>query len=229
MAVDLELFQEKLRYQAKNPELLKTALCHKSFSKENPGWDDNEKLEFLGDAVLDVVISDLLMQRYQEDKEGSLSRKRASLVNEDRLYRIARLYYIPSFILLGEAEKQNNLQENPRIVASAFEAIVGAIYFDRGFQAAFDWLEEAFAYVLEVGFSSHDFEKDYKTRFQEWVQEKFKQTPYYKVVSQTGPDHARVFQVEVWVNEEMWGQGEGNSKKSAAQDAARVALEKAIP
>ncbi|MCJ8278166.1 MAG: ribonuclease III, partial [Bdellovibrionales bacterium] len=203
--LDLDKLCQAIGYQVKNEELLKQALCHKSFSKENSEWLHNEKLEFLGDAVLDVIISDLLMKKYKDDQEGSLSRKRASIVNEDRLFQLGTERNLPEFILLGTSEKGNRLFENPRIVASAFEAVVGAIYRDAGFDAAFEWVEGVFSDLIDQAFSEHDFAQDYKTRFQEWAQEKHKTTPKYKVVGQEGPDHARVFFMEVYLNDELWG------------------------
>jgi ribonuclease-3 len=223
---DLDQLMSSLKYKAKDTELLKQAMCHKSFFKENPGWMHNEKLEFLGDAVLDVVVSDLLMEKYESDQEGSLSRKRASIVNEDRLCKLATERGIPQYILVGASEKANKLYENPRIVASAFEAVVGAIYKDSGFNEAFQWISEVFAEVIDQAFSEHDFEQDYKTRFQEWAQEKYKMTPNYKVVDQKGPDHSRVFEVEVYLKDKLWGKGEGTSKKMAAQKAAEDAFAK---
>lgn len=213
-------------YQFKDPKLLVQALCHKSFHKENPEYPHNEKLEFLGDAVVDLVLSDLLMKKFVEDKEGSLSRKRASVVNEERLCQLARQLNIDHFMLVGERDKKSNLRENSRIIASALEAIVGGIYLDSGFQAAYDWLAQLFSPLLEQSFESHDFESDYKTRFQEWVQEHHRLTPRYQVVSQSGPDHEKIFEVEVFVGDELWAKASGNSKKSAAQNAAQKALER---
>lgn len=226
MSIDQAAIEKNLGYQFSDSQLLMQALCHKSYSKENPECPHNEKLEFLGDAVLDVVISDLLMEKYREDQEGSLSRKRASVVNEDRLSSLAQQMQLDQFLLIGQRESKNNLRENPRIRASVFEAIVGAIYKDSNFQAAFSWLQIIFDPVIDEAFSNHDFERDYKTRFQEWVQDKHKLTPNYKVIKQTGPDHERVFEVEVFVGETSWGQATGASKKTAAQNAAKQALAK---
>jgi len=183
-------------------------------------------LEFLGDAVLDLVISDLLMEKFSDDQEGSLSRKRASVVNEDRLFELAKKRDMDLYVLIGEREINNNLNKNSRIIASVFEAVVGAIYKDSGFDVAFDWIEKNFKETIEGAFLEHDFEKDYKTRFQEWVQEEHKKTPRYVVIGQSGPDHSRTFEMEVFVGEESWGRAIGSSKKSAAQNAAKQALEK---
>lgn len=226
MNFDLKEVQASIGYTATNQEVLFQALCHKSYSKEHPEKPHNEKLEFLGDAVLDLVVSDLLMKEYADDKEGSLSRKRASIVNEERLFLLGQEKKLDQFLLIGEREAKNNLRENPRIIASTFEAIVGAIYQDKGFSVVYTWVAEVFAPLIKQAFSEHDFESDYKTRFQEWVQEEYKQTPRYKVISQSGPDHKRTFEVEVFVKEESWGVAQGSSKKMAAQNAAKQALER---
>ena len=218
--------QKKINYQFKEEAWLREALCHKSYNKENPEFPQNEKLEFLGATVLDLILSDLLMQKYTDDKEGSLSRKRASVVNEDRLSRLGKDRDLDQFLLIGEREAKSSLRSNSRIIASVFEAVVGAIYRDGGFDAAFSWVETIFVPVIDQAFSEHDFEGDYKTRFQEWVQEKYKVTPRYKIVDQSGPDHARTFEIEVFVGEDSWGTATGSSKKMAAQNAAKAALTK---
>lgn len=223
---DIKKIEDTLGFQFKNQELLKTAYCHKSFFKENPEWPHNEKLEFLGDAVLDLVLSDLLMQKFAEDSEGSLSRKRASIVNEASLCQLAKSLDMDQYLLIGERERNSNLRQNSRILASVFEAVVGAIYKDSGFQASFDWIQATFKESLSQTFENHDYEQDYKTRFQEWVQEVHKTTPIYKVISQSGPDHDRVFEVEVFINNESWGRAIGSSKKAAAQNAAEQALKR---
>ncbi len=226
MSFDVKKVEEKIGYTAKDPKWLEQAFCHKSYQKENPDCEHNEKLEFLGDAVLDLVLSDLLMVKFADDQEGSLSRKRASVVNEDRLCELARKNAMDQFLLIGERETNNNLQENPRIVASVFEAVVGAIYKDSGYEVVYKWVETNFQYLIDQAFSEHDFEKDYKTRFQEWVQENYKTTPRYNLIGQSGPDHDRTFEMEVFVGDESWGKASGTSKKSAAQNAAQQALEK---
>ena len=174
---DLEKLQKMIQYQWKDPNLLKQALCHKSYTKENPKQPHNEKLEFLGDAVLELVITDLLMKTFEKDNEGSLSRKRASIVNEERLCHLAVEKSLDSFLFIGKNEIKNELQKNPRILASAFEAIVGAIYKDSDFQRVHEWLHRIFKPVIDRAFSEYDFESDYKSRLQEWTQEKFKLTP----------------------------------------------------
>jgi ribonuclease-3 len=226
MSFDLEAVQKQIDYTAKDPQWLRQAFCHKSFHKENPSYQHNEKLEFLGDAVLDLVVSDLLMEKFANDQEGSLSRKRASIVNEDRLFQLAKNLGMGSFLLVGERESRHALSDNPRIVASIFEAVVGAIYKDSGYERAFQWVAHNFADLIEESFAAYDFEKDYKTRFQEWVQENYRKTPRYQVTRQEGPDHDRTFEMEVFIGDESWGKATGSSKKSAAQNAAKQALKR---
>ena len=225
MSHDLEELQKIIQYQWKDPKLLRQALCHKSYTKEYPKQPHNEKLEFLGDAVLDLAITDLLMKTFKEDNEGSLSRKRASIVNEERLCLLATQKSLGSFLLIGKTEVKNQLQQNPRILASAFEALVGAIYKDSDFDKTYKWLSRIFKPVIDQAFDEYDFESDYKSRLQEWVQEEFKLTPSYRVVSEEGPDHARTFEVEIIVGNKSWARAKGPSKKSAAHKAARKVLE----
>ena len=205
MTKDIKDLQSHLNYQFDDLSWLELSLKHKSYAKEQGNNEHNEKLEFLGDAVLDLVVSDLLMNKFDEDTEGNLSRKRASVVNEDRLCEIALKYHLDQFIFLGKSEIKNELQKNPRILASVLEAIVGAIYRDKGFASAFSWIESTFSELLNQAFSEHDFEKDYKTRLQEIVQESHKIIPRYRVIEQSGPDHNRTFKMEVSVAGEVWG------------------------
>lgn len=225
MKCDLEELQRIIQYQWKDLNLLKQALCHKSYTKEYPRQPHNEKLEFLGDAVLDLAVTDLLMKTFKEDNEGSLSRKRASIVNEERLCFLATQKSLGSFLLIGKTEIKNQLEKNPRILASAFEALVGAIYRDSSFDKTYQWLSQIFKPVIDQAFDEYDFESDYKSRLQEWVQEEFKLTPFYRVVSQEGPDHARIFEVEIIVGDKSWARAKGPSKKSAAHRAAKKVLE----
>ena len=222
---DLEELQRIVQYQWKDLALLKQALCHKSYTKENPKQPHNEKLEFLGDAVLSLAVTDLLMKTFDKDNEGSLSKKRASIVNEERLCHLAIEKSLGSFLLIGKSEIKNELQKNPRILASTFEALVGALYKDSDFDKIYKWLSRVFESVINQAFNKYDFESDYKSRLQEWIQEEFKLTPFYQVVSEEGPDHARIFEVEIIVGDKSWGKAKGPSKKSASHNAARKVLE----
>ena len=235
---ELKILAEALGHQFQREDLLVLALTHKSFANEqaitlagpspSPSTkDNNERLEFLGDAVLDLAVSDLLMTRFQHDSEGSLSKKRASLVNEESLARVAAALELEKLIRLGKGEIKTGGLQKPRILASAFEAIVGAVFQDAGFTAARDMIGRLMAKRLtEIANAPVDYSADFKTRLQEKAQEVRKATPTYKVESETGPDHDKVFIVSVDLNGDVLASGQGRSKKAAEQDAARTALEK---
>lgn len=219
---------DHLGYVFLRPELLEQALTHKSFRNENPAVasGDNERLEFLGDAVLDLALSEYLMERFSADQEGSLSKKRASLVNEEELAAIAREIGVDTHLRLGKGERQTGGLQKPRILASALEAVLGSIFLDQGYTAARNTVVRLFEPRMEIfGKGSADFARDFKTRLQELVQEKFRQTPTYHVVREEGPDHDKVFEVSVRLEARALAAGTGRSKKSAEQEAARLALE----
>lgn len=226
----IDKLQTYINYKAKNQVLLQTALTHKSYQKSkmaNPECrDNNEKLEFIGDAVLDLVVADRLHKMFPADNEGNLSRKRASIVNEDSLYNLAMILKIDECLLLGEGEDLQGMRYNKRLLASALEAIIGAIYLDQGFDVAYAWLSETFSHYMNEQFTEHDYVKDFKTRFQELAQEKWKQTPVYDVRDVGGPDHQKRFFAQVKVKHEILGEGFGESKKAAAQMAAESALQR---
>lgn len=225
----LKTLQTQIGYQALNENILLQALSHKSYIKKNPKHPvgNNERLEFIGDAVVDLVIATDLYRIFPEDNEGSLSRKRASLVNEEALYNLAMRLKLDEFILVDDGEGgKNNLRSSRRLLSGTLEALIGAMYEDRGFEAAKVWTQKLFEEQGFYQFSDHDFAKDYKTRFQELIQEKMKVTPSYRTVGFSGPDHQKMFQVEVLVFDEVYGVGEGESKKMAEQVAAENALKR---
>ncbi len=225
----LDELQKQISYKAENPQLLLQALTHKSFIKRHAQHlvGNNERLEFMGDAVVDLIIADELYKKYPEDNEGSLSRKRASLVNEDSLYNLAMRLKLDDYILVDETENNGlSLKTSRRLLSGCLEAIIGAIYEDRGFVAAQTWVQTLFEDAGYYRFEAHDFEKDYKTRFQEAAQEKFKITPMYRTVSISGPDHQKQFTVEVLMGDEVYGCGVGDNKKMAEQVAAEQALQR---
>jgi len=219
--------QERLGYRFHNGKLLVQALTHKSFHNENseqsPGH--NERLEFLGDAVLDLVLSDLLMQAFPDFPEGDLSKIRASFVNESVLADMARECGFDRVVRLGRGEILTGGMDKPRILASVLEAIIGAYYLDAGFLETFKWVRELFSSRLENLDLSLHFAMDYKTRLQELVQERYREAPKYVVTNSEGPDHEKTFYVEVSVDEQVMAKGQGRSKKVAEQEAARLALE----
>jgi len=223
----LQTLIEKIAYEMRNPQLLEQALTHKSYRHENEGLAfDNERLEFLGDAVIDLALSELLMSRFSGDQEGSLSKKRASLVNEDHLAQLARDLQIDQHLRLGKGERLSGGLQRPRLLAAAFEAVIGAIFLDGGYSEALRVIESLFAQsIAEFQNGVLDYARDYKTRLQELAQEKFRLTPTYTLESQGGPDHDKTFEVSVRLENKVIASGRGRNKKMAEQDAARVALD----
>ncbi len=220
-------FERKIKYRFVNSNLLTRALTHKSYHNENlkKSIGNNERLEFLGDAVLDLVLSDYLMRMFLEVDEGDLSKLRASLVNEQALFEIAEELEVSEFLKLGKGESGSGGTKKPRLLASALEALLGAVFIDGGFNSAYKVVVDLFDKKIEAVDLSTQYKLDYKTRLQELVQESHKQTPSYKVINEEGPDHDKNFIVQVLVDVTVLGQGEGNSKKLASQEAARLALE----
>jgi ribonuclease-3 len=214
-------------YSFKNPELMEQALTHKSYAFENGKglFLHNEKLEFLGDAVLDLILSDFLMEKFPGDDEGNLSKKRASLVNETVLARIAQDLNLSESIRLGKGEILSQGNRKPRLLASVYEAVLGAIFLDGGFEEVRRVGRGHFESLVSQLPPGQDFEQDYKTRFQELVQAELKAGPIYEVIATSGPSHSPQFQVSVSLSGKVISQGLGKSKKHAEQEAAKLALE----
>ena len=222
---DLSELQQKLCYEFKNIDFLAESLRHSSFVNENLELDiqDNERLEFLGDAVLNLVVGHMLMHRYPDVKEGDLSKMRANLVNESQLASIAQDMDLGSYLQLGKGEIQTKGWEKPSILANTFEAVVAAVYLDGGYNAAFKFIHGHFSFLLDsIVMSTVNY--DYKSQVQELVQMKQQKMPVYSVVHESGPDHDKTFRVRLKVGETQ-AEGEGKSKKAAEQDAARKGLE----
>ncbi|MGZ3772109.1 MAG: ribonuclease III [Pseudobdellovibrionaceae bacterium] len=218
--------QQRLGYKFYDMGLLQRALTHKSFANELKNQiEHNEKLEFLGDAVLDLVVGEYLYEKFPLDTEGGLSKKRASIVNEEVLSDLALDLGLNKVIQLGKGELLTGGAFKPRLVASSFEALIGAMYLDGGFSVAKDFIRKEFSVLVNKFCGSEDYERDYKTRLQEVVQKALKETPHYIVLSEEGPPHDREFLVCVKVHEQILAQGRGRSKKSAEQMAAKNALE----
>lgn len=215
-------------------QLFELALTHKSYANEQLQPEnveqrvefDNERLEFLGDAVLDLIMSEFLMKSFPNDPEGSLSKKRASLVNEESLSKIARELQLDQLIKLGKGELKTGGIQKPRILASTLEAMVGALFLDAGYGRSREVMARIFSPKIdELQAAEHDFQSDFKTRLQERTQTLFKTTPVYIIESQTGPDHDKTFEVSVQIDGNVFGRGVGRSKKAAEQNAAKDALE----
>jgi len=214
-----------LNYSFKNQELLSEAFRHPSYvyEKDDPGVSDNQRLEFLGDAVINLAISHLLMESFPEMKEGDLSKYRASLVSESGLHFIARELELGDYLLLGKGEERTNGRKKPSILTDALEALIGAVYLDGGFTDVLRVIEGIFSPLLNrIGFGGSI--NDFKTELQEYSQEAFQSTPEYRLEKETGPDHNKTFYVAVYLKGNVLGRGEGKSKKEAEQRAAKEAL-----
>ena len=218
------ILEETLSYRFSRLELLEEALRHSSYVNEqqDPQIRDNERLEFLGDAVLNLVIGHILMARYAELEEGELSRMRAMLVNESRLAGISRSVGLGNLVYLGKGEIQTNGRQKKSILADALEAVIAAVYLDGGFEAAFHLVDTLFASQLETVAKKTAYQ-DYKSRLQEVAQVNRKEIPVYRIVNESGPDHDKTFIVRLNVHT-VTTEGEGKSKKAAEQDAAKKAL-----
>ena len=193
--------------------------CH-----ENGGMPSYERLEFLGDAVLGLCVSHRLMARAQDLAEGDLSRVRAGVVNEEHLAQVAQDLNLGSCMFLGKGEQRGRGRQRSSILADTLEALIGAIFSDGGFQAADRIVGQLFDVTLQPE-RLHAVQLDFKTMLQEWTQEHMRATPTYEVIATTGPDHAKTFEVEVVIDGQGYGRGDGASKKKASQNAAQVAFE----
>lgn len=220
----MDRLQKNMGYFFKNPELLKTSLSHSSYANEvKKGTKSNERLEFLGDAVLSIIVSEYLFKNYAHLPEGELTKLRASLVCEKNLAEYSRSLQVGDFLLLGKGEEMNHGRERSSILADAFEAILAALYLDSDMQTATDYVlrfvKNQLENTKEVNF------KDYKTILQEIIQQNREEKVRYILTDEYGPDHDKHFIVEVHLNSNVIGKGEGRSKKEAEQQAAREALE----
>jgi len=215
----------KLLYTFQNKDLLDESLRHSSYVNEqiDTTMGDNERLEFLGDAVLNLIVGDILMQRYPDAKEGDLSRMRANLVNESRLAAIARSINLGLYLQLGKGEIHTHGREKSSILADAFEAVVAAIYLDGGFGAAYNLIDRHFSPFIDSS-TTPMVNYDFKSQVQELVQITHGEIPQYTVIHESGPDHDKTFQVQLKLKQ-IQTEGVGKSKKTAEQDAARKALE----
>ncbi len=222
----LKALQKKIHYRFQSLDLLDQGLKHRSFAHENleAGGGDNERLEFLGDAVLDLVVSHLIMERHPDYSEGDLSRLRAAVVNELRLARIARELDLGEYLLLGKGEEASKGREKNSILAASLEAVLAAVYLDGGFKKSFKVISELFSPYLEIA-EKEGFYQDFKTKLQEVSQEALKSTPRYLLTKEFGPDHDKVFGVKVLIQEKVAGVGAGKSKKEAEQRAAQKTLQ----
>ena len=222
-AVDLSAFEQEIHYSFKNKKLLKQALTHSSYANEGKKHLQNyERLEFLGDSVLSIVVAEHLFRNFKHIPEGELTRLRASLVCEQALFEFSQKIHLGDYLLLGKGEENTGGRERPSIVSDAFEAVIAAVFLDGG-------MEEAKRYVLS--FIPDDLTPemahslaDYKTALQEIIQQNREEKVEYVLTSESGPDHNKTFEIEVRLNSNVIGRGKGKSKKQAEQNAAKEAL-----
>jgi len=208
-----------------NPELLKQALLHRSYLNEHPEikLEHNERLEFLGDAVLELVTTDYLFHKYPNRQEGELTAFRAALVNAETLSDVASKLGFNEHLLLSKGEAKDNGRARQNILANTFEAIVGALYLDQGYEAAKIFITKHLLPLTDE-IVAKNLWQDSKSLFQEKAQEVVDVTPSYRVISEIGPDHEKVFTVGVYLNNDLVAEGKGPSKQRAEQDAARAGL-----
>lgn len=218
--------EQLLQHEFANQTLCETALTHKSWLNEAPGSGraDNERLEFLGDAVLNLAVSDMLMRRFPDRAEGDLSKTRAVIVNEAGLCQAAERLDLGQWIFLGRGEEQGGGRRRPSILADAFEALIGAVYLDAGFDVALAVVRRLLTSAVEE--SDRGLRLDFKSRLQERSQALLQKTPQYAVVGQDGPDHDKTFWVAIALGDTEYGRASGKSKKEAEQSAAALALAK---
>ena len=221
----IERLQEMLGYTFVAPELPLQALTHKSFSNEQRGQDvpHNERLEFLGDAVLELAVSDRIYKLYPDIPEGGLTRIRAEVVCEKGLDKIARQLDLGAGLRLGRGEEKCGGRNKASLLSDALEALIGAVFLEGGFTAACAVVEKAFAAELDHS-ANIRYGTDYKTALQECLQARFGQLPEYQLIQVDGPDHGRIFTIQVNFDDLELGRGEGRSKKQAEQNAASEAL-----
>jgi len=218
---DLSKLEESLGYNFKDKQLIIEALTHKSFKKPY----NNERLEFLGDAVLDLIVGEYLYNKFPKKDEGTLSKIRASLVNEGGFAKLAKVLNLGEYLYLSAAEENNKGRTKKSLLSNAFEAVMGAIYLEAGLQTA----REIAIKLLEENYPKIDLDslcKDYKTSLQELTQAIYGTTPTYTLIGSSGPDHDKVFEVAVLLNNKEISKAKGKSKKEAQQDAAKIALKR---
>ena len=224
--LDFSLLEKKLGLKFKKKEFLIQAFVHRSYLNENPDFylTHNERLEFLGDAVLELIITESLYQKYPKKPEGELTNWRAALVNAKMLSKIAKRLDLNDFLLLSRGETKEIGKARQYILANAFEALIGAIYLDQGYKKPQEFIEKNLIKELPEIIKKGLF-KDAKSRFQEEAQEGAGITPTYKVLEDWGPDHAKHFIIGVFLDKELIAKGEGSSKQEAEEEAAKNALE----
>ena len=222
---NIELFEQKINYEFKNKEYILEALTHSSYSNENKNYPFNERLEFLGDSVLSIVISDYLFKKESKLPEGELTKIRANIVCEESLSEVSKNIHLGKYMLLGKGEEATGGRERISILADALEAVIAAIYLDGGIKCAREFILTNMEKIINDSIKGKIF-RDYKTCLQEVLQSNGENNIWYKLIEEKGPDHNKRFVMEVGINDTVLGVGEGKSKKDAEQVAAKCALDK---
>ena len=222
--MDLSNLEKKIKIEFKNRSLLKEALTHRSYLNENPKMGPhNERMEFLGDSVLELITSEFLFKKYPDQAEGQLTVLRAALINYQILARVAREIGLENYIFLSKGEAKDTGKGREAILANAFEALLAAIYLDRGYKLSHDFISRFLLPHLDEILKKQLY-RDSKSFLQEMIQEKFKVTPTYKVLEESGLDHQKNFRIGVYVGEKLIAEGRGSSKQEAEVNAASQAL-----
>lgn len=224
--MNLEKLEENIGYKFKNINLLKNALTHTSYAYEH-NVASNEKLEFLGDSILEFVSSEYMYNKYTNLKEGEMTKVRATVVCEKSLYKVAILHNFSDFLYLGRSEVMAGGNKRPAILADSVEAVIAAIYIDGGLEPSKKFIVDNLKDEIEIA-TKHVGEKDYKTVLQEELQKNGDVKIEYKIIKEYGPDHDKTFEAEVALNGKILAKGKGKSKKEAEMKAAKKALENSI-
>ena len=220
----MEELEKNIGYTFKNKELLKKALTHTSYAYEH-GIESNEKLEFLGDSILEFISSTYLFANYSKLKEGEMTKVRATVVCEKSLYKVAKMHNFSDFLYLGKSERQSGGENRPAILADSVEAVIAAIYLDGGIEKAQKFIIENLKEEIEIA-SKNVGQKDYKTVLQEKLQKHGEVEIKYTILREIGPDHDKIFEAQVECNNKKLATGVGKSKKQAEMEAAKEALNK---
>ena len=221
--MNLEKLEQEIGYKFKNISLLKTALTHTSYAYERK-VESNEKLEFLGDSILEFISSKYIYEKYSKLKEGEMTKVRASVVCEQSLHEVAKAHNFSDFLRLGKSERLSRDEVRPAIMADSVEAVIAAIYIDGGIEPVKKFIIENLKESIQTA-TKHIGQKDYKTVLQEILQKHGEVHIEYKIIKENGPDHEKDFDAEVLCNEKILATGRGRSKKLAEMDAAKNALE----
>ncbi len=219
MHKNIETLEQQLEYTFENKELIIEALTHKSYKQPY----DNERLEFLGDAVMDLIVGEYLFKKFPKSDEGNLSKIRASLVNEVGFDKLAKVLRLGEYLLLSKAEEKNGGREKSSLLSNAFEALMGAIYLESGLEK----VNEISIKLIETNYEEISLDslfRDFKTSLQELTQARYGVTPLYKVMASRGPDHLKEFEVAVFIEDKEYARATGKSKKIAQQIAAEIAV-----